>query len=232
MNVSPTCCIRKQEEALFRKWKQRHFRKRFVPDGCIQEDAYLGSKPRLLFILKEANETSGDPLDLRDFVADGAQGKTWNNITRWTLGIRRLYAGEGVAPFRWDVMKSVTRKMRVDALRSIAAMNLKKTPGGGRSVDEEIKGVAEQDAELIRAQFELYNPELTVCCGDVTYTALCRALGVGDEPDEWAGDIPWYRHCGGIIVWYFHPQASKSSRSLLHHLLNTINAIRGPNRCP
>ena len=80
--------IRDSEEELFAEWRAK--RPGFVSDGVVHEDTYLQSSRKLLFVLKEVNSPGVGDWDLRDFLKRGDRPQTWDNVTRWVEGIRRL----------------------------------------------------------------------------------------------------------------------------------------------
>lgn len=58
-----------KEEKLFDKWSSN--REGFVADGVVDEEMYLNSSPKIMFILKEANDLGGGGWDLRQFIKGG-----------------------------------------------------------------------------------------------------------------------------------------------------------------
>ena len=48
---------REKEDLIFEEW--RHKRHGVVSDGVVDQDVYLGSNPRIVFILKEVNDPDG-----------------------------------------------------------------------------------------------------------------------------------------------------------------------------
>ncbi len=116
-----------REETLFDEWERnlRSEGKGFVRDGVVCARSYESSSPRIVFVLEEANDPGGT-WDLRGFLRDGAQGQTWNNVTRWTRGILTL---PRIVP--WEALEVIDKRARAETLRKIVAVNIKKTPGGG-----------------------------------------------------------------------------------------------------
>jgi hypothetical protein len=219
--MKSTKSIREQENHLFARWRKKR-RPHFIPDGCVHEATYRGSQPKLLFVLKEANETEGNDVDLRRFVAEGARSQTWNNIARWVLGLRTLYADRPIVG--WNKVEHVSDEMRCEQLRGICAMNLKKLPGAGQS-DAEFETIAVEDADEISEQFNLYHAQLAVCCG--TYIPFCKALGVGQAKDEVTKrGVLWYNFHNCAIIDYWHPQAHYPSNLMLYGLLDAAQEIR------
>jgi len=71
--------ILESEKKLFTEWEGK--RKGFVKDGVVLERDYLSSNPKIAFILKEVNSKDVG-WDLREFVKQGGQPRTWNNVAR------------------------------------------------------------------------------------------------------------------------------------------------------
>ena len=123
MNPAGGKTIREREDELFERWRNRV--PNLVPDGLVG-DSFRPGCPKILFILKEPNDPEGTLPDIRDFLREGAQPETWGNIARWVAGIERL-----PAETLWADVAKLTADRRKSLLCTIAAMNLKKSPGGG-----------------------------------------------------------------------------------------------------
>ena len=127
--------MRAQENEIFDRWRNalpEDLRGNFVPDGVVDDEngnqnAYVRSNPKILFLLKEVNDPGpdGGGWDLRDFLQDGGRWQTWDNATRWLRGIRNL---PNIMP--WGELGNVTEKQRYAELQNIVAMNLKKLRAG------------------------------------------------------------------------------------------------------
>jgi hypothetical protein len=209
--------VRKAEQRLFTRWQANG--RPFVGDGVVDEVAYLASRPRLLFVLKEVNSPDNSDWDLRTFIADGARSQTWNNVTRWVRGIRAL-----PEELSWEDLALVTQDQRREVLRSIVAVNLKKEPGGHTTKNETLSEAVHRDAPLIREQLELYQPDLTIACGSITASLLGEVMSL---PHPWATTkrgIPFARSDAlGTVISYSHPGA-RVNDALLHYGL--VDAIR------
>jgi hypothetical protein len=215
-----TAPLADREEALFREWSVN--RPSFVRDGVVDETAFLSTKPALLFLLKEVNDTkSGGGWDLRSFVKSGARPSTWTNVTRWVRGIRAL---PGHLP--WASLSKISRADRVSTLASIAVMNLKKTPGTHTANSAQIKAAAISDTELLRRQFDLYQTDVVICCGSVVARGLHQLL----QPDQ-----PWRATSRGVrflqyapgrfAIEYCHPEARVPENLLYYGLIDAVREI-------
>lgn len=190
-----------------------------MTDGVVDEAAFLESPRKLLFILKEANDEEGGNWDLREFLRKGGQAATWNNITRWVMGIRNL---PGQTP--WEKAEYITANLRQAHLRSVAVMNLNKVPGGAFTNPAELRAVALEVAELLRRQFQLYKADVAICCGvgdivddvfELTHSWNKTARGV------------WFKEyiTGKFIISYCHPQVRSWSHLIMYGLVDAVNEL-------
>lgn len=218
--------IRGAEGRLFAEWSR--VRDRFVADGVVSENDYQTSSPKIALILKEVNDPNGGDWDLRKFLSEGACWQTWNNVTRWVHGIRRL-------PI---IDERITKDFRRETLKSIVAMNLKKSPGGSRANRRVLGAVTTKDAPYIKEQYAIYDPDITICGGDNTADFFKKAVGhekmkwqktkpIGAQGDE----IWWYKRNDEkekpkVVVSYWHPAYwCRTSEDLLSILLDAIDEI-------
>jgi hypothetical protein len=217
--------LSEREDALFARWRINQ--PAFVSDGAVDADAYLTSTPKLLFLLKEVNDPgpSGGGWCLRKFLRDGGRPATWDNITRWTRAIRRL-----PDEMAWEELnKPVTPAQRREVLRSIAAVNLKKVPGGAETDEQAFWTAVQKDAQYVRDQFELYEADLVVCCGALVRNAFDTFI----KPSHVG---PWRSTFRGIkyleysprkfVIAYSHPQARVAPNILHFGLVDAIRELR------
>jgi len=207
--------LREQEDALFAEWREES--RRFVSDGAADTDAFMASKPRIVFLLKEVN-SNARRWDLRGYLFNGARAATWNNVTRWTKGIRSL-------PERlpWRLVEHVTERDREEVLRSIAVVNVNKAPGGGSANNAVLARAAEEHDKLLIRQLCLYNADLVLCCGTARF--LNRALG-RRSLDGWQtrGNASFLREPHlPLCVDYYHPAARISAPWLYSQLMRTLD---------
>lgn len=210
--------IKKRESELFYKWESN--RVGFVTDGVVSEEDYLNSKIRLCFVLKEVNDEHGGGWDLREFIRTGSRPQTWNNVTRWVNTIN--HANDDIP---WAKLESISEKQRIDTLRSICAMNLKKSPGTHTTVRADFDTVVSQDKAFIKEQYEIYNPDLTVCCG--TGWDLRFALDLNDEQVyETSRGIKWFvNKQNKPVIMYAHPAARVQYSLLVYGLIDAVREI-------
>ena len=213
--------IRDKENQLFKEWKK--VRTGFVRDGVVSEHDYQTSSLKIVFILKEANDQDGGGSDLREFLLKGARPATWNNLTRWVHGMRNL----AKIP-KWSFYEKIPEDFRKKTLKSIVAMNLKKPPGGPTPDSAVLATVAREDKDYIRKQYDLYDPDITIC-GGTDVEGLFREV-VGHQMMKWQETrrgVWWYeRNARKYVVSFYHPGAHVKSSLLLYGLLDAVREIR------
>lgn len=218
--------IRKKEEDVFCRWKkhEKFVRDGFVRDGVVCEEEYEKSNPKIAFILKEVNDEGGGGWDLREFLRKGAEkgGSTWNNVARWVYGIRHRDSMP-----HWKDFPSMSVKCRSKILMSICAINLKKSPGGGQTNREKLQDIAKQDSALIKEQYELYNPDITIC-GGTEYLFKELVMHHGQNWEETSRGVRWYeRDTNKYVIDFYHPAARIESSFMLYRLIDAVNEIYG-----
>ena len=206
------------EEQLFEQWQTN--RAGFVRDGVISESDYLSSNPKIAFILKEVNDSGGGGWDLRKFVSEGGRSQTWNNIARWVHGIKNLNSIPD-----WSFYSDITNEFRVEVLKSICVMNLKKSPGTHTTDQATLDAVANEDKDDIKHQYAIYDADLTICGGT---GGLFKSVA-GHESFDWKSTkrgVWWYeRDANKYVVSFAHPEARVQSSLLVYGLLDAIQEI-------
>jgi hypothetical protein len=215
------------EKLLFNEWSKK--RGKLSPDGVIDEQSYLESKPKLLFLLKEVNSDSG--FDLKQFVKDGGRSQTWDNIARWIYGIRSLDK-----EFEWKDLEEInTNKQRQGLFKSICVMNLKKSPGGHTTHNNELWRIASEDKEFLNRQFKIYfenpltRPELIIACGSATSNTFNELINVPDASDwKMTSRGIWYYEYDNrkdFFIQYAHPEARVQDNLLYYGLIDAVKEL-------
>lgn len=216
--------IEKQEEKIFREWSQ--VRKSFCPDGVIDEQTYLESNPKLLFLMKEVNGKKGESLDLKEFIRNGARTQTWDNIARWVYGIRHLDR-----EIEWSELEKINSpEKRVANLRSICVINLKKSSGANVTDNNDLYNIANEDKAFFTRQFDLYEPDLIIACGSAVTNTFLGIMGI-DDP-KWLQTIRgiWYFRLNDktTFISYSHPEARIQDSLLYYGLIDAVKEIYKP----
>jgi len=210
--------ITSDEESLFNEWKGN--RSGFVSDGLVSEYDYLNSKIKICIILKEVNDPNGGGWDLRKFLADGTRAQTWNNVVRWIFSIRNIEHS-----ITWEDMDGIDEQDRIIQLKSICAMNLKKSPGTHTTDSASLKFVANEDREFIKKQFSLYDPDITICGG----TGDLFKSVAGLEQCKWnrtTRGIWWFERAPRkYVISYCHPEARVDNPLIVYGLIDAVREI-------
>lgn len=210
--------ITNAENALFCEWKGS--RKGFVSDGLVSEQDYLSSDRKICIVLKEVNDLDGGDWDLREFLAEGARPQTWNNVVRWILGIRNISRD-----IPWEEFDEINKEDRQSSLKSICAMNLKKSPGTHTTDNASLNKMANEDRNFIERQFSLYDPDVTVCGG----TGELFKEVAGFDEYEWkrtSRGIWWYERAPKkYVIAYCHPEARVDNPLIVYGLIDAIREI-------
>lgn len=204
-----------KENALFAEWARS--RKDFVRDGVANESLFLSSTPRVIYVLKEVNDTEGG-WDLREFMRSGGRSQTWNNITRWTMGIQSLDRD-----IPWSELATISEECRQSVVPRLCGVNLKKSPGGHTTDVGGFSEVVKQDSDFIRRQLALYDAQIAICCGSIVGEFYRDIFKLGRWKYTSRG-IAYQRDAKGtLVISYSHPEA-RVQESLLHYGL--VDAVR------
>lgn len=214
--------IRKQEEALFAEWTRAARILNFAKDGVVSERLYQSSSPKMLFVLKETNDTPQD-FDLREFLSRGGHEPTWGNVARWIIGIQNLQT-----EIVWKDIEVLTPERRMQAFSTIAAINMKKSPGGHTTDARLFRKTVARDRDFIRHQIDLYDADLVILCGSVVaqgYELLYAPTIAGRWQTTLRG-IPYIEYRPGkFAVSYAHPEARVQNCLLFYGLIDAVREI-------
>ena len=218
--------MRECEENIFDRWRNslpNELQGQFVTDGVVNEALYLESNLKILFLLKEVNDPDGGGWCLREFLRNGGRWQTFGNATRWLRAIRNL-----PNEMPWDQLKNVADEQRIAELQSIAAMNLKKTPGGHAVDHVNLWNSVTRDQKFIHEQFNLYHADLVICCGSDVAKAFSYIFGE-------SGGLPWNITTRGIeyyeyeqnkyAISFSHPSVRASSNLVHYGLIDAVREI-------
>lgn len=216
----------KLEQELFKRWRDslpEGLGGKFVTDGAVRADRYQKSAVKVLLLMKEVNDPKGGGWCLREFLQDVDRPQTWDTVARWVRAIRSRN-GE----LTWDQLAIVTDEQRCQELQSIAAMNLKKIPGGHTTELGSWWQAVERDRNFINEQFKLYGADLVICCGSsVTNAFNAYIKPTTDCVDQWRSTsrgVEYLEYAKRkFVVAYSHPEA-RVATNLIHYGL--VDAVR------
>lgn len=209
--------IKDAETKLFNQLKIKNLS--IVTDGIVNEKEYLGSKYKILYIMKEVNSYQKDGWSLTDFLSNGAIRQTWDNVASWTEGILNLEKD-----LDWEYLSGDNELRRHKYLKKIASINLKKTPGSHTSIAKEISMAAKNNKEIIKKQVDIYQPDIIVCCGTSGLFAKdCLESGLTWQMTS--RGIEYMILDNTIIVSFSHPEARVADHYLYYALIDAIREI-------
>lgn len=177
---------------LWSRWEDYYRRHDIAPericrDGIIDPERFSKEHRRVLFVLRESNNSAG-----RDICADlrsGLKWQLWHTVARWAAGLL------STKPFP-DFDQIDTPAHMADAIQRVAIVNLKKVTGGSSANLGVINRYAYLDQELLRTQIAEIAPTLIVACG--TTEPLLWVLRPDLQGEASADES--YRH-SGLGAW-------------------------------
>lgn len=200
---------------LWASWLALLDRKGIGPDALCYDgpgvpESYFASSPRLLFVLREPNNCRGGAL--LALLRTEAKHLAWRNVARWAAGIQR-----GSPPFA----EVLTQQAQNEALRQIAAVNIKKSSGGSSSSLSEVHRYAVEAAELHRTQLALLRPDMIVAAGTIENLQAILALSP-QESGNYTG--VWEDGQQYTVVPWRHPSARGFARDGYLGLRDRVSA--------
>jgi len=211
--------ITEKENTLFAKWEK--LRPGFVKDGIVDENCYIKSNPKLLFVLKEVNDINGGGWDLRKFLRIGGRPQTWDNIVRWVHGIRNLDK-----EINWTSIEVIGSELRKEILTTVCVMNLKKSAGSCTTVNDELTEIAKKDKEYIVEQFCFYDPEIIIGCGSLPSELFKELMGFKTNWKMTKRGIRFMEFMNSkYLISYSHPEARVQDCLLYYGLIDAIKEI-------
>ncbi len=217
------------ENRLFTTWQQRQ--PTLLRDGALggEHSTYLDQPVRILFVLKEPNDSggrwSGNGADLRLHAAAFADLRsTFPVLLLLALLAQQASLDPSLClPFETAREQLRDRNRRVELLESIALVNLKKTPGGPVCNDRSLIGSVSSDGDLLLRQLALYNPHLTIAGGSSVHTLLAQLTGHVIESARTPRTRPFFVDPRlGLCLSFFHPQATKGYEYLFTLLRESL----------
>ncbi|WP_162504625.1 hypothetical protein [Treponema endosymbiont of Eucomonympha sp.] len=165
-----------------------------VIDGIIDIEKYVNAKPKMLWILKEANY-GGENHEHGNLLAyyrtaTEAEIKKSPTTKRVMLVSQRILSN--LAP--------------LDAFQSIAYINIKKIPGGSEANNDEIQNAYNNHKDLLLEQIEAYKPNIII--GGSTLHYFAKDLPFRElQPMPMANMSGYNYFCGKdrLYISAYHP---------------------------
>ncbi|GEM_PF-2395648 len=202
--------------------------------GVIDESIYSSVKPKILFILKEANSPEGGnwsiPHELNKTISDyysigisllASFMISWRLVGVWAYSI--IYGFNTYSLLKDD-------KYVAKGLQAVAMTNLKKTGGNAGSSWSKISRHASSDFNLWKQEIGIINPDLIICghTYDLVQTNLglpkCELVSIAGKPyyysvhDNNGKQIP--------IIDFWHPNIKNSTTYCISSRQDTLDHLQ------
>lgn len=182
----------------------------FYGDGILDENEWEKVSPKILYVLKEVDETSDIVYSITNMLAETVKADkwdkgftpTWANVIRWTHGLT-----ESVTAYH-PVMHDFISLKRV--LLKCATLNLKKTRGRAAAVADQVGQAAGDDKDWIMREIAVIDPDIIICCG--TFDIVKWRVFHKDTPEHVlrSGNRCFKGRCVGkdyIFFNHYHPNS-------------------------
>ncbi len=215
---------------LYSRYYGVDYKGKMIPCGIVDENVYLKSRPRIVFVLREPHTSKTGwtiPGSLKRNVERGDKdfekgyAYTWIQAGVWTYAIHH-----GFKNYR----ELNGPALIADGIRAIGMTNLKKTGGGATSIAKQIENAARTDASLWRQELEIMDPDLIIC--GRTYSYVISHLGSrNDKLLDNNGKIYHYSlwEVNGheaVILQFCHPACRKDRTETLDLLRRLIDQVK------
>ena len=199
---------------LFVEWKQRTGEEanRMCLDGIIREENYESVELKLLFVAKEPNHPEGPGFDFREAFSKEVKYAFSKRLCEWAYGV-----WNGFPSLSEFDAKADTDKLEV--IRSISFMNLKKVGGAGSADHERIRSITDRDKDLLRRQIEIIDPDVII--GGVGNSSLWSLLFPEIALQNCGFDIPVARVGRVRVIDFYHP-SYRVPRAMSYSLLGRV----------
>ena len=196
----------------------------FVEDGVVDEEKYLSSPIKILYILKEPNDGGNTEEDkkwsLSEFIYDGARSQTWDNVARWTEGIFNLDKH-----LRWSDLIQNDTERRQHFLKYVCAINIKKSGGGYVVNSNEVTETANFCKSITMEQIELYNANVIICCGKEVNEFMMTNYSHNIRTTSNGINYMYDENHNRLIIFYVHPEARISDNLMYYPLIDGIKEM-------
>lgn len=181
-------------------------------DGIFSEMHWASAPRRVLFLLKEPNGTRQKYVSVVETPEEHPHSLDWDGWIengRWAYAILNTDRNR-IPDFEEccsqvevpDAMKPVAR-WKI-ARHQAAVVNLKKEPGGSSCNYEELASWAKVNAEVLREQLELINPQIVVLCGSGVRGIAVKVFGL---PSPHRLERPYFVAQNRLWIDFYHYKA-------------------------
>ncbi len=189
---------------------KKAYGKKSIVDGITNMSKYKKAYPKILWILKEANNSHTDNPDenQRDFHANVTCYKMWK------LTFKRIIScsyGMIYKKKRLNVDENACIN-GVNVMLDIALINVNKCGGCSRSNNSSISAKYNKYKDVILAQVEQINPDVIINCSRVwnLTTDLREQFGLNGEIKKRNARV--YCNNEKVLIDYYHPNSTRDSQ--------------------
>ena len=201
--------LRRDEAMMMAEWSAS-----FVQPCCFNTDgivdyerwAALPDGKHIVVLLKETNALRGSLVEFLSHGGSETYYRTWNNVARWANMILNSSYWEFVPKSTLD-----------DMVRNIAVINLKKCFGSARASAKAVRQAARQDADRLKRQIQLYEPDIILTGG---WGLVSNIL----HDEILADDAECVKPNGQTALWYYTSDSVCSEKGTL------VVSMPHPNR--
>lgn len=212
--------INQKLSVLYTDWQQSH-PGHFVAGGVVDEDMFNSSEVKILFLLKEVNDTEqAENWSLVQLMQDQIKRKkfyhTWLTVGHWIFGMQ-----QGFPAYQKLLQMSFKEDNITEGLLSIATTNLKKSGGSYESNEVEIREHARINKNLWMKEIEIINPDLVICGG--TFSIVKELLGFEITKCDSGADVG--KALNTTFVEFYHPMYRVSPKLLYAYFKETMKTL-------
>ena len=199
-----------------------------ITDGIINKVIFgqLGNKKKLLWVLKEVNDPKQkESWSLTEFLryrsekdeglfkCNGWENHTYGRVCEVSWGV--LFPN-----LSYEKIRSKKEEEFSSILDSIAVINVKKTPGLGKTNQAELEKLVKENPEVLetlREQVEQISPDIIIC-GNTFYL-----LGIADSNFDHLKDWKFVDSNNKIWINAYHPSRPYPWKKYFEEILRAIN---------
>lgn len=203
-------------DRLFKEWEKAvpDYKGKFVSDGIISEALYDTASKKILFIAKEPNDPKPiETWDFRILWRDQFKYPFTYRIAEWAYGLLNDFPA-------YDELW-IDRSKLIQALHSIAFMNVKRIGGGAKSKEKEIYTHTQMNKSFLLREIEIIQPEIIILC--LSWWQETIDLLFDKVSWEESCKIPVGKTNNAKIVSFYHPSQYTYEADYLYSLLKQIS---------
>ncbi len=191
---------------------KKAYGKNSVVDGITDMSRYKKADPKILWILKEANNshTSNPNENQRDFHTDVT------SYPKWKLTFKRIIScSYGIIYKNKELNVDENACINgVNVMLDIALINVNKCGGNSRSNNSSISAKYNEYKDVILEQIKQINPDVIINCSEVLSLTsdLQDRFVLSEEIKKRNANAKVYYNNEKLLIDYCHPNATKDNQ--------------------